>query len=38
MALDLLLPEEVDEDLIKDLVVARSLLNGQPVRGRWTSG
>lgn len=35
---DVLVPEDVDEELIKDLVLARYLLSGQAVRSRWSTG
>lgn len=37
-AVDVLVPEVVDEDLLKDLLMARQLLSGQVVRGRWATG
>jgi hypothetical protein len=35
---DLSVPKHVDQQLINDLLVARSLLRGEQVRGKWTSG
>lgn len=35
---ELTVPAETDEELVKDLLTARRLLNGQEVRGRWRTG
>lgn len=35
---DLPVPEHVDDELLKDLLVARRLLSGQVVRGTWATG
>jgi hypothetical protein len=35
---DLSVPKQVDQQLINDLLVARGLLRGKQVRGKWTSG
>jgi hypothetical protein len=37
-AVDVLVPEHVGEELLKDLLTARQLLSGQVVRGRWVTG